>query len=325
MANTNMAPKTWRIVQLDRATLPVALPTFSFAHTLECFDNTHPDQVMARIAKADIVITNKVALGREVIEATPSLRMIGVQAIGLDHLDTDALAARQIDVFNAAGYANDGVAEHALMMMLVLRRRLVEYTQAVHTGQWSRSPLFCHLGSAFDDLHSQTLGLVGYGGIAQSLERMATGLGMTVLRAERPHATTIRAGYTAFAQVLRQAQVVSLHCPLTRETRHLINADTLALMSPQSILINTGRGGLIDEKALLQALKQGHLAAGLDVLSIEPPPADHPMLQYRGDNLLITPHSAWLGQASLHRLVNLLADKITAAVGLLPQKIPAEC
>ena len=304
-----------RVVFLDQATLPVDLIPFSFEHHLETYAHTRPEQVIPRIAEAEIVLTNKVALRKADLEAADKLKIIAVPAIGLDHLDQETCAARNIQIFNAEGYASEGVAEHALMLMLALRRRLSEYHRAARDGSWSASPLYCHFGSSFDDLGGQILGLVGVGGIAQALARMARGLGMEVLLAERRNAQKIRPGYTAFDQVLERADVLSLHAPLNSETAQMINPDTLALMKSTAIVINTGRGGLIDEAALLSALENGEIAAaGLDVLSTEPPPLDHPLLQYSGDNLLVTPHSAWIGRHSLARIVQILHGKIEAAM-----------
>ena len=304
-----------RVVFLDQATLPVALLPFHFAHRLEVYPQTTSAQVAERIAEAHIVLTNKVALEKQHLEAAPHLKIIGVPAVGLDHLDQKTCAARGIQIFNAAGYASEGVAEHALMLMLVLRRRLFEYQRAAQDGTWSASPLFCHFGTPFDDLGAQTLGLIGSGGIGQALARMAQGLGMNVLFAERRSATKIRTGYTDFETVLATADVLSLHAPLNAETAQMINADALARMKETAILINTGRGGLVDEAALVQALEQGRIAAaGLDVLGTEPPPKDHPLLKYRGDNLLLTPHSAWIGNDSLARIVQILHGKIEAAM-----------
>ena len=201
------------------------------------------------------------------------------------------------------------------MLMLVLRRKLLEYRQAAQDGTWSASAQFCHFGSRFDDLNTQTLGIIGGGGIGQALARMAQGIGMSVMFAERQNAQKIRDGYTSFDEVLNKADILSLHAPLNDQTHQMINAKTLAMMKPTAILINTGRGGLIDESDLLNALDTGTIAAaGLDVLGVEPPPKDHPLLAYKRDNLLITPHCAWLGNNSLARIVEILHGKIEQAV-----------
>lgn len=303
------------IVFLDQTTLPTPFLPFSFAHQLQTYAQTSPDQVCARIANADIVLTNKVVLQKHHLDAAPKLKIIGVPAVGLDHIDQKTCATRNIQIFNAAGYASEGVAEHALMLMLALRRKLLEYHQAAQDGTWSKSAQFCHFGRPFDDLNTQTLGIIGGGGIGQALARMAQGIGMNVLFAERQNAPEIRDGYASFDEVLNRADILSLHAPLNEKTHQMINAKTLAMMKPTTILINTGRGGLINETDLLSALNTGAIAAaGLDVLSVEPPPKSHPLLTYSHDNLLITPHSAWLGSNSLARIVQILHGKIEQAV-----------
>lgn len=297
------------IVCLDRLTLPQALPAPEAAHEWRDYPATRPDQVVEHLRGATIAISNKVALGREQLQQLPQLKLIAVAATGYNIIDIDACRELGISVCNVPAYSTQGVAEHALMLMLMLRHRLNEYQQA--SRQWAGSDIFCVLGSAVQELHGATLTLIGSGHTGSRVAELAAAFGMRVLKAERRGAEQMRPGFTEFGHALAAADIVSLHCPLMPETRGMIGASQLALLKPGALLINTARGGLVDENALAMSLQQGHLGgAALDVLEIEPPPADHPLLLLAHTNLIITPHIAWASAPSLQRMGNILQSNL---------------
>lgn len=306
------------IVFLDRDTLPTALPPLAAAHRWREFAATRPEERLAHAQDAEVLITNKVVFDRATLEALPQLKLIAVAATGYNIIDTQVCQERGIAVCNVPAYSTQGVAEHTLMLMLALRHRLGQYAgEAVH---WPAASQFCIFGPAIGELAGATLTLIGGGTIGQRVATLAQAFGMTVLRAEHRGAATIRPSYTDFETALAAADIVSLHCPLTAETRHLIGAAELARLKPGAVLINTARGGIVDEAALAASLARGELAgAGLDVLSSEPPPAAHPLLQLEHPNLIITPHIAWASEPSLQRLARVLIGNIDAFLLGAPQ------
>jgi len=216
-------------------------------------------------------------------------------------------------VCNAQGYAGTAVPQQVFALLLQLTNHIHSYQQAVQQGQWSQSSQFCLHLQPIEELAGKTITLLGYGDLGQATARLAEAFGMKVIVAERPQAKQIRPGRIAFESAIRSADVLSLHCPLTDETAKLVNTQTLSWMKPTALLINTARGGLIDETALAEALSQGHIAgAALDVLSTEPPPQHHPLLASTVPNLIITPHVAWASQQAMQRLVRQLAENLQA-------------
>ncbi len=289
------------IVFLDRDTF-VASVRFATAGVAgrPWHDHSHtpPELVLECARDAEVVVTNKVRLPAALIEQLPSLRLIACAATGVDNVDVDAARRRGVAVCNVQGYAIHSVPEHVFAMLLALRRNLPLYHQAVQAGEWARSGSFCLLTYPIDDLAGATLGIVGAGALGQSVARLGEAFGMNVLLAERRGADGVRPQRTSFEQVLSDSDVLSLHLPLTSQTRNLIGARELARMKRTAILINTARGGVVDETALLAALQAGHLAgACLDVLGEEPPAADQPLISAGLPNLLITPHLAWASRA----------------------------
>lgn len=305
-----------RAVFLDRHTFSASI---RFPHhslpgcTWVEHDRTAPAETVDHAAGADILITNKVRLPAAVLEQLPALRLVAVAATGVDHVDLAAAAQRGVGVANVAGYAIHTVPEHVFGLLLTLRRNLMRYRDAARDGRWSRSPAFCLHDWPIDDLAGSTLGIIGAGQNGQGVARLAEAFGMRVLLAERRHENTVRPGRVAFEQVLSEADVVSLHVPLTAETRHLIGANELARMKSGAILVNTARGGVVDETALLAALQAGRIAgAALDVLAAEPPPADHPLLTADLPNLIVTPHVAWASRQAQQRLAEEVVANIAA-------------
>lgn len=304
------------IVFLDSTGIPAShrIPSFSFPHQLTEYAHTPAEQVLERAKDADIIITSKVILNHEILSQLPKLKLIAVTATGTNNIDLMAAKALGITVKNVTGYSSVTVPEHVIGMIYALKHRLIDYHRdQLLTERWATCGQFCYVDYPISDVQGSILGIIGRGCIGNEVARLAQAVGMRVLFAEHQHATTIREGYTAFDEVLNQADVISLHCPLTPQTEQLINAKTLALMKPNACLINTGRGGLINEADLLQALQSGKLAgAALDVLVKEPPASDDALwlAAKTQPNLLITPHVAWASDSALTTLVNKVAQNI---------------
>ena len=304
------------IVFLDSTGIPAShrIPSFSFPHQLTEYAHTAAEQILERAKDADIIITSKVILNHEILSQLPKLKLIAVTATGTNNIDLMAAKALGITVKNVTGYSSVTVPEHVIGMIYALKHRLIDYHRdQLLTERWATCGQFCYVDYPISDVQGSTLGIIGRGCIGNEVARLAQAVGMRVLFAEHQHATTIREGYTAFDEVLEQADVISLHCPLTPQTEQLINAKTLALMKPNACLINTGRGGLINEADLLQALQSGKLAgAALDVLVKEPPASDDVLwlAAKTQPNLLITPHVAWASDSALTTLVNKVAQNI---------------
>ena len=305
-----------RIVQLESESLIANVRRPAFAHEWIEYAASLPGEVAERIVGADIVITNKAPLTAQTIAATPSLKMIAVSATGTNNVDLAACQARGIVVSNIRGYARQTVPEHVMALLLALSRNLLAWRESFQAGAWQQASQFCLFDHPIRDLHGSTLGLIGSGDLGDGVARLAEAFGMRVLRAERKGAACLRPGYTPFAQVLAEADAISLHCPLNEETRGLIGVAELQAMKPSALLINTARGGIVDETALVRALQQGWIAgAGFDVLTAEPPPADHPLLDQRLlalPNFLLTPHVAWSSRPAMQILADQLIDNIEA-------------
>lgn len=301
-------------VFLDRGTFPDTLtvtPPPEINDWLE-YDRTAPEQRLDRLKDCALAVVNKVVLDAPLIARLPALKCIAVTATGVNNIDLQACHERDIIVVNAAGYAVDAVAEHAILLMLALNRSLKAYLRDEAIQGWSNSPFFCHNIAPIGTLAGQTLVIVGKGDLGRATAQRGEALGMKVVFAERPGAAQVRPGYTAFEQALAEADVVSLHCPLTEATHHLMNRNTFARMKPGTILINTGRGALVNEPDLLQALEKGQIGgAGLDVASQEPPPKDHLIwtLAQRSD-VIVTPHIAWASHDAMSRLLGQINEKI---------------
>lgn len=302
-------------VLLDRETLDLGDLDLSgleaAAGGLTSYNRTTPDQVVERIGTASIVIVNKVVLTAEVLEACPTLRLICVVATGVNNIDTAAAAARGITVVNCRAYGTESVAQHTLALMLALATSLMPYRDAVRAGRWEQAPNFCFLDYPIVELAGRTLLIVGHGELGSAVGRLAEAFGMTVLIAERPGATTARPDRVLFQEAVREADVVTLHCPLTDETRNLIDANVLKAMKPSAFIINTARGGIVNEDDLANALRDGDIAgAGMDVLTQEPPRAGNPLLAPDIPNLIVTPHSAWGSRTARQRIVEQTVENI---------------
>ncbi len=312
------------IVFLDRETLPpeTVLRAPRFPHRLVEHARSRPEEVAARIATADIVITNKVPVRAEAIAGAGKLRLIAVSATGTDIVDLRACAERGIVVSNVRDYARTTVPEHTFALIFALRRSLFAYCNSVRAGRWQTASQFCFFDHPIGDLAGSTIGIIGSGALGRAVANMGRALGMIVLLAGRKGAAPGK-GRVAFDEVLRRSDVITLHVPLTPETRGLVGAKEFALMERRPILINTARGGLVDEAALGAALASGQIAgAGFDVATAEPPPADHPLmalLQY--PNFILTPHVAWASREAIQSLADQTIDNIEAFSAGRPQNV----
>lgn len=314
-----------RIVHLEANSLIAELRRPAFAHAWVSHEKTAAEEVRGRLAGATIAITNKVPIRAADIAALPDLQMIAVSATGANNVDLDACRARGIVVSNIRGYAVHTVPEHVLAMMLALSRNLFAWRETIQAGGWQRAEQFCLFDHPIRDLHGATLGLIGSGSLGNGVAQLAEAFGMRVLRAERKGEPGPRPGYVAFEDVLAAADVISIHCPLTEQTRHLIGEPELRAMKSSALLINTARGGIVDESALARALREGWIAgAGFDVLSGEPPGDDQPLLApelLALPNFLLTPHVAWSSRPAMQALADQLIDNIEAFVAGSPKNV----
>ncbi|MGN6978328.1 D-2-hydroxyacid dehydrogenase [Neisseria sp. Marseille-Q5346] len=314
--------KPLHIVVLDRDTLVNRPFDFDFPHTLSSYGTTEAHETLERIRGADIVITNKVVISAQAFAENPQLKLVAVTATGVNNVDVEAAKQNGTAVCNIRAYGNESVAEHAFMMMITLMRNLPAYQRDVAAGLWENSPFFCHLGAPMRDLNGKTLAIFGRGNIGKTLATYAQAFKMNVVFAEHKNAQSVRDGYVSFDEAIRSADVVSLNCPLTPQTANMIGEAELQQMKPGAILINCGRGGLVDEAALVAALKYGQIGgAGFDVLTQEPPRDGNPLLKARLPNLIITPHIAWASQEAANRLFDILLDNINRFVAGNPQNL----
>jgi glycerate dehydrogenase len=307
-----------KIVFLDRATLSpqTTLREAGFAHELQVFDRTAPEQVAGRIADADIVITNKVRLNAQALSGAGRLKLVAVAATGTDNVDIAACAARGVQVSNIRNYAKHTVPEHTFALIFALRRSILAYHQAVRAGRWQQAGQFCFFDHPIRDLAGSTLGIVGDGALGNSVAALGRALGMKVLFSAHKGRTGQGSLYTPFEEVLARSDVITLHCPLRPATRNMIGTPEFALMQRRPLLINTARGGLVDESAVGPALDAGRIAgAGFDVTSVEPPPADHPFMALLDrPDFILTPHVAWASDEAVQALADQLVDNIEAFV-----------
>jgi glycerate dehydrogenase len=312
-----MSDEAPHIVFLDRETLSpeTRLRSPAFPHRLTVYDRTQPSEVADRLADAEIVITNKVKLPREVIAAAPRLRLVAVAATGTDVVDIRACEERGVVVSNIRNYAVHTVPEHTFALIFALRRSITAYRAAVIRGRWQESGQFCFFDHPIRDLAGSTLGIIGDGVLGRSVADLGRAFGMTILFAAYKGSTGMGPLYTPFDEVMRVSDVITLHSPLMPSTRNMIGAREFALMERRPLLINTARGGLVDEDDLVTAIDTGQLGgAGFDVVTAEPPPADHPLMQLalRAPNFILTPHVAWASQEAIQGLADQLVDNIEA-------------
>ena len=290
--------------------------------TLTVYDRTKPEETVARAAEADIVLTNKVIINREVMAQLPQLKYIGVLATGYNVVDIEAAHERGIIVTNVPAYSTESVAQMVFAHLLTVTNRTEHYALQNRQGRWTKNPDFCYWDFPHLELAGKTFGIVGLGNIGRRVAEIALAFGMQVKALTSKSADTLPVGIEKadLEALLATSDVISLHCPLTDTTRHLINRETLSKMRPSAILINTGRGPLVDDQAVASALAEGQLAAFCaDVLTEEPPKADNPLLSQ--PNAFITPHIAWATEEARSRLLQVAISNVRAFLNAKPQNI----
>lgn len=303
MAQNSAQPiGTMEIVHLDRQTIgpDIHLRKPTVAHQWVSYDRTHADDVVARLKTADVAVLNKVAITRDQLAQLPKLKMIAISATGYDKIDIAACHDHQVIVSNITDYAQQTVPEHTFALILALRRSITAYYDEVRQGMWQASGQFCFFTHPISDLKDTTLGIIGSGSIGAEVIKIAKAFGMHVLKAGRKGEANPPAGFTPFDQVISQADIITLHCPLNAQTHHLIADTEFRKMTRRPLIINASRGGLVNEQDLITALDRGDIGgAAFDVLTSEPPEDDHILMQnLHRPNLIITPHIAWAsGQA----------------------------
>jgi glycerate dehydrogenase len=287
----------------------------------ELYPHTDPGQVQERIADTGVVVTNKVVLSAAHIQSSPALKLICVAATGTDNIDLAAASDAGIVVSNARDYATASVVEHVFAQLLTLIRRLDDYRERVHRGDWGKSREFCLFDKTIGELSGHTLGIIGYGILGQAVAQAARAFSMQVQVAQSLHGAP-QPDRVPLETLLETSDIISLHCPLSDVTRELIGAPELAHMKRNAILINTARGGIVDEQALVTALRKNHIqAAAVDVLTEEPPQKGNPLLDFQSPRLIVTPHVAWASQPARQRLVNELTENIAAFLRGDPRNI----
>jgi glycerate dehydrogenase len=305
-----------RGVLLDAASIDANDMDFSSVHAEVASFCVRPltgaSELPAVLRDMDVVISNKVKLERHVLQNNPQLRLICVTATGTNNIDLIAAGELGIAVCNVRAYATPSVVQHVFALILSLTTRLTEIRTAMDAGEWARSPHFSLLHYPVHELAGKTLGIIGYGELGQAVARVAECFGMNILIAQNNRRDQ-REGRLPLKTLLPQVDVLSIHCPLTDATRNLVAESELALMKSSALVINTARGGIVNEQALVHALQNQRIAgAALDVLSVEPPPADHILLQNKLPNLIVTPHVAWASRESRQRCINEIALNIAA-------------
>jgi len=305
-----------KAVFLDYATMGPGLdlePLSRFFSAFETYDETNDEEIAGRIRDVEFVFTNKFKMTAPLLEAATKLRFIGLTATGTDNINLDAARSHGIAVCNIRAYCTHSVVEHVFGAMLMLAHSLGLYNDAVRAGEWQKSDSFCLLAHPVRGLAGKTLGIVGYGDLGRGVANVASAFGMRVLVSARPGTESVASDRVAFDELLQQADFLSLHCPLTDDTRGLLAAAEFQRMKPTAFVINTARGALIDSAALVEALRSGAIAgAAVDVLAIEPPGDDDPVVNYRGENLIVTPHIAWATEAARQNAIDELAANVDA-------------
>ncbi|MGI9168385.1 MAG: D-2-hydroxyacid dehydrogenase [Pyrinomonadaceae bacterium] len=313
---------TEKIIFLERGTFSVEFRKPRFEHEWVDYQETDPTEITERLREATIAIVNKLPLREAELTRLPQLKLIAVAATGVDNIDLEYCKTRGIAVCNTRNYAKHSLPEHVVMLILALRRNLISYMQDVRAEKWQEAKQFCLLDHTIRDLHGSTLGIIGYGFLGKSVAKLAQAMGMQVLVAERRSAATVREGRTPFLEVLQRSDVITLHCPLTEETRNLIDEREFQEMKQESLLINTSRGGLVNEGALIQALQEGLIAgAAFDVLIEEPPRKGNALLDADLPNLIVTPHIAWASREAMQTLADQLVDNLEAFVKGEPRNL----
>lgn len=309
-----------RIVFIERNTIKANFRRPVFKHEWVEYAESSAEQVPSRIRDATIIISNKLSLGEAQLSRAAEVKLIAIAATGADCVDLDYCRGRGITVCNVRGYAVNSVPEHVLMLILALRRNLLAYRRDVREGKWQQSKQFCLLTHPLHDIKGSAIGIVGYGSIGRSMARLAAAAGMNVLISEHKQASSVRAGRTPFVDLLQQSDIITLHCPLTDETRDMFGRPEFEMMKRNALLINTARGALIQDDALIAALQAGLIAGvAVDCLREEPPRNGSPLLDLDLPNFIVTPHVAWASDEAVQALADQVIDNIEAFVAGRPQ------
>ncbi len=320
-----MAKMQPRIVFLDRETFgpSIEITRPAVSHDWAQYGATEPGELVERLAGATVAILNKVPIGQDAITALPELKMIAVAATGYDVVDLAACRQAGITVCNVRGYATETLPEHVFALMLALRRSIVPYRQDVIDGVWQEAGQFCFFDHPIHDLAGSTLGIVGSGTLGRAVARLGEAFGMQVIQAGRKGDPDPGEGRVPFDEMLRRADVITLHCPLTPETKGLIADAEFAAMERRPVLINTARGGIVDEAAAVRAVEQGHVAGlGFDVLTSEPPTEGNPLLAIAGrPNVIITPHVAWASDGAQTAVWRQTIENVEAFLAGQPMRV----
>ena len=307
------------IVFLDRESVGADVRKPGFPHTYKEYDSTWtPEEIVDRLKDASIALINKVPMRADVLKQLPNLKLIAVAATGTDVVDRAYCNEARIAVVNIRNYAFNTVPEHVIALMFALRRNLLAYVADVRKGRWGEVDQFCFFDHPIRDIAGSTLGVIGYGAIGKAVAKRAECLGMKIL----PYDVFPQDGLVDLETLIKESDVITLHCPLTPETKNMIGAKELEMMKSTAILINTARGGLVDEAALAEALKKGTIAgAGFDVLTTEPPKEGNVLLDLDVPNLIVTPHVAWASREAMQILADQLIDNIEAFAAGKPQNV----
>jgi len=314
-----------KVVYLDRGGLPKSLTLRELTTPSDWinYSNTLPEKVIERAHTADVLVINKVAITPEILHACPSIKHIAISATGYDIVDARACQEHGVSVSNVPDYANISVPEHVINITLSLRRKLFQYRQQVIDGHWQNSPNFCLFDQPINDVAGCTFGVIGFGRLGRATAKLANALGMRVIYASRSKHDCDFAHAVDFSELIQTADIISLHCGLTPETKNLISTTELESMRDSAILINTARGGVADETAVAKAVENGNIAGiGFDVLVDEPPVNGSALLELAArSNVIITPHTAWASEQATQRLADILIDNIDAFLIGKPQNL----
>jgi len=322
---TNDSTAHRHIVFLDRETLPdqVTVRPPAFPHTMDAYQRTKPDEVVERARDAEIIITNKVPLRADTLSQLQKLKMIAVSATGTDIIDLKACAERGIVVSNIREYAIATVPEHTMGLILSLSRSIRPYHNSVAAGRWKEADQFCYFDYPIFDLKGKVLGIIGDGVLGKAVARLGDAFGMEVRYSTYKGVDGMGPLYTPFERILSESDVITLHCPLTEHTRNLLGPTEFDLMKKRPLIINAARGGLVDERALVDALKAGKIGgAGFDVVTTEPIPDDHPFMEIMDrPDFILTPHVAWASLEAIQGLADQMVDNIDAFVAGSPRNV----
>jgi glycerate dehydrogenase len=313
---------TLQVVFLDRASIVANVRRPRAATDYLEYPSSHGDEVLERLERATVAITNKVPLREALLRQLPGLKLIAVAATGYDVVDVGYCREHGVAVANIRNYALHTVPEHVFALILALRRNLIAYRDDVARGVWNRCEQFCFFDHPIRDLHGAQLGIVGEGVLGRAVAAIGAAFGMRAVFRDHPDRVGEDLEYQQLPRLLAESDVLSLHCPLLPSTRNLIGAAELREMKPTALLINTARGGLVDERALVRALQEGWIAgAGIDVLTTEPPREGNPLLDLHLPNLIVTPHIAWASLGAMQFLADQLIDNIDAWSRGTPQNL----